>query len=420
MKLDRRNFIGSSAAIAAALTAPTVMASGKPRVVVVGGGAGGATAARYIAKDSKGAIDVTLVEPTRSYYTCFFSNLYIGGFRTLDSIGHSYGNLATEYGINVVHDWAVGIDRGAKTVTLAGGSTLNYDRLILSPGIDFIDGSVEGWSINAQNKMPHAYKAGSQTELLKAQIEAMPQGGVFAMVAPPNPYRCPPGPYERISMTAHLLKAKNPTAKIIVADPKPKFSKMGLFQEGWGNHYSGMIDWIGSEFGGGNVSVDPNAMTVTIDGEVTKVDACNVIPAMKAGRICEIAGITEGNWAPVSGHTMQSRIDENIHVLGDASAQGDMPKSGYSANSQAKVAAMAVRGALTGSKVFPAKFSNTCWSLIDTNDGVKVGATYEATDEKIAKIDGFVSKTGEAADLRKATYEESIGWYSGITADMFG
>ena len=420
MKLDRRNFIGSGAAIAAALTAPTVMASGKPRVVVVGGGAGGATAARYIAKDSKGAIDVTLVEPTRSYYTCFFSNLYIGGFRTLDSIGHSYGNLATEYGINVVHDWAVGIDRGAKTVSLAGGSTLNYDRLILSPGIDFIDGSVEGWSINAQNKMPHAYKAGSQTELLKAQIEAMPQGGVFAMVAPPNPYRCPPGPYERISMTAHLLKAKNPTAKIIVADPKPKFSKMGLFQEGWGNHYSGMIDWIGSEFGGGNVSVDPDAMTVTIDGEVTKVDACNVIPAMKAGRICEIAGITEGNWAPVSGHTMQSRIDENIHVLGDASAQGDMPKSGYSANSQAKVAAMAVRGALTGSKVFPAKFSNTCWSLIDTNDGVKVGATYEATDEKIAKIDGFVSKTGEAADLRKATYEESIGWYSGITADMFG
>ena len=420
MKLDRRNFIGSSAAIAAALSAPTVMASGKPRVVVVGGGAGGATAARYIAKDSKGAIDVTLVEPTRSYYTCFFSNLYIGGFRTLDSIGHSYGNLATEYGINVVHDWAVGIDRGAKTVSLAGGSTLNYDRLILSPGIDFIDGSVEGWSINAQNKMPHAYKAGSQTELLKAQIEAMPQGGVFAMVAPPNPYRCPPGPYERISMTAHLLKANNPTAKIIVADPKPKFSKMGLFQEGWGNHYSGMIDWIGSEFGGGNVSVDPDAMTVTIDGEVTKVDACNVIPAMKAGRICEIAGITEGNWAPVSGHTMQSRIDENIHVLGDASAQGDMPKSGYSANSQAKVAAMAVRGALTGSKVFPAKFSNTCWSLIDTNDGVKVGATYEATDEKIAKIDGFVSKTGEAADLRKATHEESIGWYSGITADMFG
>jgi len=417
MTLNRRTFIGST--LAAGLTAPNVMAAGKPRVVVVGGGAGGATAARYIAKDSKGAIDVTLVEPTRTYYTCFFSNLYIGGFRDLSSIAHSYGTLA-KGGVNVVHDWAVGIDRDAKTVSLAGGGSLPYDRLILSPGIDFVDGAVPGWDLSAQNAMPHAYKAGSQTELLKAQIEAMPAGGTFAMVAPPNPFRCPPGPYERVSMVAHLLKQKNPTAKIIVADPKPKFSKMALFQEGWGEHYDGMIDWIGQDFGGDNVEVDPGAMTVTIDGEVTKVDACNVIPAMKAGRICELAGITEGNWAPVTGHTMQSRVDENIHVLGDATNQGDMPKSGFSANSQAKVAAMAVRGALTGSKVFPAKFSNTCWSLIDTDDGVKVGATYQATDEKIAKVDGFISKTGEDADLRRATYEESVGWYAGITSDMFG
>jgi NADPH-dependent 2,4-dienoyl-CoA reductase/sulfur reductase-like enzyme len=395
------------------------LGAGKPRVVVIGGGAGGATAARYIAKDSDGAIDVILVEPTRTYYTCFFSNLYIGGFREIDSLAHSYGGLA-KAGVNVVHDWAVGIDRDAKTVSLAGGSVLPYDRLILSPGIDFVDGAVPGWDVSAQNAMPHAYKGGSQTELLKAQIESMPQGGVFAMIAPPNPFRCPPGPYERVSMVAHLLKATNPTAKIIVADPKDKFSKMALFQEGWGTHYSGMIDWIGPEFGGGEVEVDPVAMTVSIDGDVNKVDVCNVIPAQKAGRICELAGITEGNWAPVTGFTMQSRIDENIHVLGDATDQGDMPKSGFSANSQAKVAAMAVRGALLGTKVFPAKFSNTCWSLIDTDDGVKVGATYEATEEKIAKVDGFISETGENADLRRATYEESIGWYAGITSDMFG
>ncbi|MCE8516141.1 FAD-dependent oxidoreductase [Ruegeria pomeroyi] len=420
MTLNRRTFLGTGVAAAAALQAPVVLGAGKPRVVVVGGGAGGATAARYIAKGAAGAIDVTLVEPTRSYYTCFFSNLYIGGFRELSSIAHSYGKLASEYGINVVHDWAVGIDRDARTVSLAGGGVLPYDRLILSPGIDFVDGAVEGWDVSAQNKMPHAYKAGSQSELLKAQIEAMPEGGTFAMVAPPNPYRCPPGPYERVSMVAHVLKQKNPTAKIIVADPKPKFSKMALFQEGWNTHYSGMVDWIGPDFGGGDVSVDPEAMTVTIDGEETKVDVCNVIPAMKAGRICEIAGINEGNWAPVIGHTMQSRMDENIHVLGDATNQGDMPKSGFSANSQAKVAAMAVRAALTGSKMFPAKFSNTCWSLIGTDDGVKVGATYEATDEKIAKVDGFISATGESAELRQATYEESIGWYAGITSDMFG
>ncbi len=420
MKLNRRVFIGAAGAAAASLQAPAVLGAGKPRVVVIGGGAGGATAARYIAKDSKGAIDVTLVEPSRTYYTCFFSNLYIGGFQELSDIGHSYGTLAANYGINVVHDWAVGVDRDTKLVSLAGGAKLPYDKLVLSPGIDFVDGAVEGWDLSAQNKMPHAYKAGSQTELLKAQINAMPEGGSFCMVAPPNPYRCPPGPYERVSMVAHVLKSVNPTAKIIVADPKPKFSKMGLFQEGWGNHYEGMVDWIGEDFGGGNVSVNPDAMTVTIDGEETKVDACNVIPAMKAGRIAEMAGVTDGNWAPVNAADMSSKADPDIYVLGDASQQGDMPKSGFSANSQAKVCANAVRGALTGSKVFPAKFSNTCWSLISTDDGVKVGATYEATAEKIAKVDGFISQTGETAELRKATYEESVGWYAGITSDMFG
>lgn len=421
MKLNRRAFVGTGMA-AATLSAPMVNAAshGKPKVVVVGGGAGGATAARYIAKDSAGEIDVTLIEPSRSYYTCFFSNLYIGGFRELDSIEHSYGTLASEYGINVVHDWATGVDRDAKTVSLAGGGTVPYDRLVLSPGIDFVDGAVPGWDVSAQNAMPHAYKGGSQTELLKAQIMAMPEGGTYVMVAPPNPYRCPPGPYERVSMVAHALKANNPTAKIIIADPKANFSKQGLFEEGWEKHYSGMITRIGPDFGGENVSVDPAAMTVDIDGEVIQADVVNVIPAQKAGLICEAAGLTEGNWAPVIGHTMQSRLDENIHILGDATNQGDMPKSGFSANSQAKVAAMAVRGALTGSRVFPAKFSNTCWSLIDTNDGVKVGATYEATDEKIAKVDGFVSQTGADAALRQATYEESVGWYEGITSDMFG
>lgn len=422
MKLNRRHFLGTSAALSATLAAPSVWGDshGKPKVVVIGGGAGGATVARYLAKDGKGGIDVTLVEPTRKYYTCFFSNLYIAGFRDLMSIGHTYGTLAAEYGVNVVHDWAVGIDRDAKTVTLASGSVLPYDRLVLSPGIDFVDGAVPGWDVTTQNAMPHAYKAGSQTELLKRQIEAMPEGGTYCMIAPPNPFRCPPGPYERVSMVAHKLAAMNPTAKILIADPKEKFSKQALFEEGWGAHYGGMVERLGPDFGGDKVTVNAADMTVDIDGEVTKVDVCNVIPAMKAGRICDLAGVTEGNWAPVVPATMQSRLDENIHVLGDATNQGDMPKSGFAANSQAKVAAMAIRGALTDSKVFPAKFTNTCWSLISDDNGVKVGATYEATDEKIAKVDGFISQTGEDADLRKATFEESVGWYSGITADMFG
>ena len=420
MKLNRRNFISASAGIAATMSSTMVFGASRPKVVVIGGGAGGATAARYIAKDSKGAIDVTLVEPTRSYYTCFFSNLYLGGFRDFDSIGHSYGKLASDFGINVVHDWAVDVDSSGKTVSLAGGGTLNYDKLILSPGIDFVDNSVPGWDLSSQNKMPHSYKAGSQTQLLNAQIENMRQGGTYCMVAPPNPYRCPPGPYERVSMVAHKLKKINPSAKILILEPKPKFSKQGLFEEGWNKHYAGMIEMIGPEMGGKGVEVRPASMEVIVDGEAEKVDVCNVIPAMKAGKIAELAGVTDGNWAPTIAHTMQSRKNSDIHILGDAAAQGDMPKSGFSANSQAKVCAMAVRGELTDSKVFPAKFSNTCWSLVDTNDGIKVGASYEATDEKIAKVSGFVSKTGEDAAVRKATYEESLGWYAGITSDMFG
>ena len=420
MKLNRRAFIGTGVAAAAVLQAPMVWSQGRARVVVVGGGAGGATVARYLAKDNNGQIDVTLVEPARHYYTCVFSNLYIGGFRELASIGHSYGKLASEYGINVVHDWAVGVDRDAKTVTLAGGAVLPYDRLVLSPGIDFVDGSVPGWDISAQNKMPHAYKAGSQTELLKAQIEAMPQGGRFAMIAPPNPYRCPPGPYERISMVAHLLKQTNPTAKILLVDPKESYSKQALFEEGFERHYPGMVDRIGPDFGGDKVEVRPDTMEIVIDGNVEKVDVCNVIPGQKAGRITELAGVNEGNWAPVNGYTMQSRVDETVYVLGDAANQGDMPKSGYSANSQAKVAAMAIRGELTGSAVFPARYSNTCWSLIAPEDGVKVGAAYEPNDEKIASVSSFVSQTGEDDAMRKQTYEESVGWYEGITTDMFG
>lgn len=417
--LNRRHFLGSAAAT---LAAPALHAqgSGKPRVIVIGGGAGGATAARYIAQGSKGAIDVTLIEPSRAYFTCFFSNLYIGGFRDMAELGQTYGTLAAKYGINVVHDRATQIDRAAHTVTLAGGASLPYDRLILSPGIDFIDGAVPGWSIASQGAMPHAFKGGTQAALLRAQITAMPKGGTFAMIAPPNPYRCPPGPYERISMIAHILTQTNPTAKIIIADPKTSFSKMTLFQEGWLEHYPGMIDWIGGDFGGGTVAVDPAAMTVTIDGETLDVDACNVIPAHKAGHIAHVADLTQGNWAPVDASDMRSTVDPDIHILGDSADQGAMPKSGFAANSQAKVCANAVRADLTGAARSAAEFSNICWSLIAEENGVKIGAHYKVRDGRIVQTDGFISSPGESAEERRATFRESEGWYRGMVADMFG
>ena len=420
MLLKRRTILAGLTASSAALAAPMLMAQARPRVVVIGGGSGGATAARYLARDSDGALDVTLVEPSRMYYTCYFSNLYLGGFWDIDDLAHGYGSLAASHGINVVHDWAVDVNRDDRTVTLAGGDVLPYDRLVLSPGIDFVEDSVPGWSVASQNRMPHAYKAGSQTELLKAQVENMREGGVFAMVAPPNPYRCPPGPYERISMVAHVLTERNPTAKILLVDPKESYSKQALFEEGWAKHYAGMIERVGPDFGADNVSVDPEAMTVDIDGVVEQVDVCNVIPAQKAGRIAQIAGITnDAGWAPVVPANMKSRMDDNIFVLGDASQQGDMPKSGFSANSQAKVAANAIRHELLDARLFPARYANTCWSLIAPGDGVKVGASYEPTEDRIASVEGFISSTGEDADLREQTYAESIGWYNGIVADMF-
>lgn len=420
MKVNRRQLIGSGLAAGTMLWAPRVLAQAKPKVVVIGGGAGGATAARYLAKDSDGGLEVTLVEANPIYTTCFFSNLYLGGFREFESLQFGYDKVAAG-GVTVINDMATGVDRAAKTVTLAGGQVLPYDRLVLSPGIDFKEGSVPGWSVEKAEIMPHAYKAGPQTQLLKKMVESMPEGGTFAMVAPPNPYRCPPGPYERISMIAHVLKQKNPTAKILVLDPKDKYSKQALFEEGWAKHYDGMVEWVGPEFGGAAVEVRPDTMEIVVDGEVQKVDACNVIPGQMAGKIAAIAGVTDDSgWAPVHPDSMKSKADEAVFVLGDSSAQGDMPKSGFSANSQAKVASMTIRGELLGSKVFPAKYSNTCWSLIAPEDGVKVGASYEPTPEKIASVDSFISKTEEDAALRKATYEESLGWYSGITADIFG
>ena len=420
MQLDRRAFLATATAATTSLCAPMVVGQARPRVVVIGGGSGGGTAARYVAHGSEGAIDVILIEPSRRYYTCYFSNLYMGGFWDFDALGHDYGTIARQ-GVNVVHDWATGVDRDARTVTLASGGSVAYDRLVVAPGIDFVDGSVPGWDVTQQAVMPHAYKSGTQAQLLRHQIATMREGGLYCMVAPPNPYRCPPGPYERVSMVAHVFSQTNPTAKILIVDPKPNFSKQALFEEGWARHYPGMIEWIGPDFGADRVEVRPDAMEVDIDGMVEQVDVCNVIPAQKAGHIAELAGLTnDAGWAPVMPGDMRSRMDDNIFVLGDASQQGAMPKSGFSANSQAKVVANVIRGELTGSRVFPARYSNTCWSLIGTDDGVKVGASYEPGEEQIESVSSFISQTGEDADLRRQTYEESIGWYNGIVSDIFG
>jgi sulfide dehydrogenase [flavocytochrome c] flavoprotein chain len=421
--LTRRQFGLFTGASAAALMIPTYLrAQGKPRVVVIGGGAGGATAARYIAKDSDGGIDVTLIENSETFTTCFFSNLYIGGYRTFESITHSYDNLQSSYGITKVTGMATGVDRENKVVVMADGVSIPYDRLVVSPGIDLIWDSVEGYSEELSEIAPHAWKAGPQTQLLKAKLDAVENGQQILMVAPPNPYRCPPGPYERASMMAHVLKQKGLTdSKVIILDPKDKFSKQGVFQEGWEKYYPGMIEWYGPDVHGGIERIDVAAGTVETGLDTFKGAFMNVIPAQKAGAIAAAAGLTnDSGFCPIEPKSMRSTVDEAIFVIGDACIAGDMPKSGFSANSQAKVAAMNIRGDLIGSKVFPAKYANTCWSLIETDDSIKVGAQYAPGDGKIASTQGFISQMHEEDALRKGNFEESVGWYAGITADMFG
>jgi NADPH-dependent 2,4-dienoyl-CoA reductase/sulfur reductase-like enzyme len=417
---DRRQFIGGMGAVAAAAGFPLpALAQAKPKLVVIGGGPGGATVAKYVAKE--GDVDVTLVEPASEFTTCFHSNLYLGGFKDWQSITHSYANLASKYGIKHARQAAVAIDRGKRSVRLVNGDTLSYDRLLVAPGIEIKFDSVPGYSEAASEKMPHAWKPGPQTQLLKRQLDALKDGDLIVMIAPPNPFRCPPGPYERVSMMAHVLKSKgHKNSRIVVLDPKPNFSKQALFVEGWQKHYPGMVEWQDPKMHGGIKGVDAATMTVKTDLAEYKAQLVNVIPAQTAGKIALDAGLAnQSGFCPINAENMKSANDPNIYIVGDACIAGDMPKSGFSANSQAKVAALMIRGELVKSRTFPARYTNTCWSLIETDDAVKVGGRYEPKDGKIAAVETFISKPGESADLRKQTQQENIGWYAGITADIF-
>jgi sulfide dehydrogenase [flavocytochrome c] flavoprotein subunit len=421
-RLTRRNFTKlAGAALATPLFAPAVVGQAMPRLVVVGGGPGGCTVARYVQKSTGDKVHITLVEPHSSFTTCFFSNLHVGGYRDLNSITHIYDGVRGA-GIRVRHELAEAVDREKRNVRLIGRDVLPYDRLVIAPGIDIKFDSVPGYSEAAAEIMPHAWKAGIQTELLVRKLNALNDGDTIVMIAPPNPYRCPPGPYERVSMFAHVLKAKGHTkSKIIVLDPKPTFSKQALFLEGWEKHYPGMVEWQDPKVHGGIKGVDPSTGEVKTDLANYKAALANVIPAQMAGKIARDAGLTDQTgFCPIDPESMKSKMDPNIFVVGDACIPGDMPKSAFSANSQAKVAAMVIAGELTNSRVFPARYSNTCWSLIETDDNVKVGGTYEPGDGKIKQVTTFVSQKGESADLRKQNYKESVDWYASIVADMFG
>lgn len=396
-------------------------ANGKPRVVVIGGGFGGATAAKYL-KRFDSSIDVTLVEKKETYMTCPGSNWYLAGLVEAEMITHNYETLKNKHGVRVVHDTVLSIEATRKEVTLAGGEVLKYDRLIVSPGIDFIYDEIEGYSKEVAERLPHAYQAGPQTELLYQQLRDMKQGGTFVMSAPANPFRCPPGPYERLSMVADFFKKNNPTAKIICLDQKNSFSKQALFQNGWRTLYGGMIDWISAMDGGVVTKLDADKMMVYSDYENIKADVINVIPNQKAGKLAFDAGLTnESGWCPVNQETFESKIHAGVYVIGDAAIAGSMPKSGHSASSHAKMCAAAIVSNLHNTAMPRPKNTNTCYSLVGSDYGISVAMVYEMKDGVISGVEGAGGVSPGNADMnfRKMEANYARGWYASITADVW-
>jgi NADPH-dependent 2,4-dienoyl-CoA reductase/sulfur reductase-like enzyme len=396
------------------------IAQGAAKVVIVGGGAGGATVAHILKKEAP-ALDVTLIEANSVYSSSFFSNLYLGGFRQVESLNHGYQGLKS-LGIKVVQGTATDVDSAGKTVKV-GGRTFPYDKLVLSPGIDIKFDSVPGYSREAALVMPHAYNTALDGKrLLKRQLDAMRDGGVVVIVTPNNPYRCPPGPYERACMIAHYLKTRKPKSKLIILDPKKAFSKQPVFTEAFDKYYKDIIELnLTTEIDDFAVaSVDPKTKEiVTKAGKKVKADVANIIPQQRAGEIAHKAGAAKGDWCPIDPENFSAKEVKDIYVLGDSAIAVEMPKSAFSANSQAKVVVADILTALANKEKFPARYRNTCWSLLAPDDDIKIGANYAPKDGKLDPSGSFVSQKGEAADVRKQNYAESIAWYDSIISEMF-
>jgi sulfide dehydrogenase [flavocytochrome c] flavoprotein subunit len=423
ISLPRRKVLGLGAAGIATLAMPMVArAQTAAKVVVVGGGFGGATAAHMLRRIAPN-IEVTLVDQNDQFITCPFSNTVIGGINTMETITHSFDGLRAA-GVRTVKARVQAIDPSAKTVVLADNSTVPFDRLVLSPGIDLKWGAIQGYDEAAAEIMPHAWKAGAQTELLRKQIEAMPDGGTVVMAVPQNPFRCPPGPYERASLIAHYLKQAKPKSKLIILDAKDNFSKQGLFLAAWKELYPDHIEWVKFGDGGQVEAVDTATMTVKTIFDEYKADVANIIPPQRSSRLVDSAGLTAGSdWCEVDGHTMESRVAPGIHILGDAIVAGDMPKSGFSASNQGRVAAFAIAALLEGKAPPSPSFINTCYSLIAPDYGISVADVFRVTPEgAIKKVEGAggVSPAGKDAAFRAAEAEYARSWYANLTQDIYG
>jgi sulfide dehydrogenase [flavocytochrome c] flavoprotein chain len=430
MKLTRRDFVKATGAASAIslFGFPYLALGASKKVVVVGGGAGGATAAKYI-RMMDPSIEVTLIDAGKTHVTCFMSNEVIAGERKIESITFGYEGL-TKHGIKVVNDTVTAIDAEKKMVKTAGGKDFAFDRCVVSPGVDFRWDKIKGYDATVAEKIPHAWKAGPQTLTLRKQVESMADGGVVLIAAPANPYRCPPGPYERASLIAHYLQQHKPKSKVIILDAKDKFSKEGLFKQAWTKLYgfgtpNSLIEW---RAGPDNAVVEVKAgemAVVNSFGDEEKAAVLNIIPPQKAGKIAQDAGLTDDKgWCPIHPRSFESTLHAGVHVIGDACVAGKMPKSAYAANSQAKVCAAAIVDLLNGREPGIPAYVNTCYSVVGEHYAISVAGVYQMTADgktiEEVKGSGGVSPMDATPEQRAREVGYAYSWFSNITSDMFG
>jgi NADPH-dependent 2,4-dienoyl-CoA reductase/sulfur reductase-like enzyme len=412
-----RGLAGAGAALAFACPS---RAQGAARVVVIGGGFGGAGCARAL-RQADPTLQVTLIEPKSFYFACPFSNEAIAGLRQFEAQQFNYDRVAAE-GVTVVAQTAVKVDAHARTVGLADGTSLGYDRLVLSPGIGMRFDALPGYDEAAATKMPHAWIAGEQTLLLHRQLQAMDDGGLVVLAVPAAPLRCPPAPYERASLIAHYLKARKPRSKVLILDAKDGFSQQRLFEQAWKELYPDMIERVALSQGGRVTSVDPATRTVVTDFGNYTADVANVIPPQKAGRIAEIAGAADNTgWCPIDPVTFESKLVPNIHVIGDACIAGAVPKSASAAHAQASACAAAITSLLAGKPPQAPRLTGACFNTVAPGYTFSLTGVYAPRDGLFNEVEGGGTSPLDAPrEVRAQEAETALTWFTTITADTFG
>lgn len=421
MTVLRRRHMLAALAASALLPGRTLAARPTSRLVVVGGGFAGATLARFVKRLSP-EIAVVLIEARDRYISCPMSNLVIAGQRSLAAQTFDYRGLEAA-GIEVVRGMAVDVDAATRRVRLQGGTSIDYDRLVLAPGVMLNFDQLPGMSAQGAQRMPHAWQAGAQTTLLRRQLQAMPDDGLVVISVPAAPYRCPPGPYERASLMASYFKQNKPKAQILILDSNERFSKQALFQQGWKRMYGDRIRWQSASNDGRVIRVEPDAMRLHTDFATHSPDVANIIPPQQAGLIAHRASVTDASgWCPVNPLSFESRLQPNIHVIGDAAIAAPMPKSAFSANAQAKVCAIALVRLFRGLSPQPTVLANTCYSYLEPGSAISIAGAYRTQDGEFSSIAAAAgaSPLNPPAGLQAQEALHAADWFRAITQETFG